>query len=101
MIFMDVEFSGEDSGIKNLEGGQQLQKFIKSLGIEFVDQTLANDRQFVRSTRRSVDHYFLFTNNFSSHEAMSNITRQDEKMGLLTFQSGYLAPVESLSNQFR
>ena len=62
---------------------------LESYGIRFNAQYLANDKKFVRSTRKSIDRYF--SNNFSSHASMSSLTRNDEQMGLVIFQAGYLS----------
>ena len=90
LIYLDVEFSGEDRTAVKLDGDQQLYSMIENLGISFKNSIIANDKQFVRSSRRPTDHYFLYTNNFSTHPSMSSISKRDDKMGVITFQSGYL-----------
>ncbi|SMF55370.1 Gldg family protein [Pseudobacteriovorax antillogorgiicola] len=101
LVFLDVEFSGEDRGIEGLDGANQLEELLASFGIVFEPQFLANDKQFVRSTRKAIDHFFLFTNNFSSHVAMSSLTKNDDKMGLLTFQSGHLKIAEKMADDWK
>lgn len=96
LVFFDVEFSGEERSIGGLTGGENLQEFVANLGIQFSTYPLANDQKFISNTRKSVDHYFLFTNKFTSHQSMSNLSKNDDSLGVITFRSGVLEAVANV-----
>ena len=89
LVALDIESGGE--------GDQQpvaeqvdLLNLLGELGIQFKKEQLANDREYLRSTRQKFDFLLLYTNVFGSHESVSTLTRNDEKLNVLAFQSGYL-----------
>ncbi len=88
LLFLDIEFGGEQTQSLGIEE-DGLSEWLQSLGLTYQGDMLANDRVFYRATRKKVDHWFLGTNNFSSHESVENLTKLDDRMGVVTFQSGY------------
>ena len=60
------------------------------VGLQFKAQVLANDRSYVVATKSMTDRWFLVSNNFTAHEAVSTMSDYDEKVAVLFFQSGYL-----------
>ena len=88
LLFMDLEFGGEQAQSLGVED-DGLTTWLAELGLRYETSMLANDRVFYRATRKSVDHWFLGTNNISSHGSVQNLTKLDNRMGVLTFQSGY------------
>jgi hypothetical protein len=67
-----------------------LDGLLKGVGISFKRTILANDKSYASLSKTSSDHWFLFSNRFSSHESMSTLSRNDERAAVLVFQSGYL-----------
>ena len=61
------------------------------VGLQFKAQVLANDRSYVVATKSMTDRWFLVTNNFTTHAAVSTMSDYDEKVAVLFFQSGYFA----------
>lgn len=59
------------------------------VGLQFKAQVLANDRSYVVATKSMTDRWFLVSNNFTTHEAVSTMSDYDEKVMVLFFQSGY------------
>lgn len=97
LIFLDIEFSGEDQ--ERIDSNEDpLQSWLSSLGITYHREMLANDRTFMRYTSRIDDHGFLATNNFSSHESVSTLAKNDERMGVIIYQSGYFQSPEEKSD---
>lgn len=72
------------------KGPDPLQELAAEMGVTFKAVPLANDKQFVRAARTDADHWFLFTNTFSSHPSVENLSRNDDRAQLLLLQSGYL-----------
>lgn len=89
LIGLDIESSGE-ADKQPLAEQTDLLNLLGELGIQFKKDPLANDREYVRSTRQKFDHLFLYTNVFGSHESVSTLTRNDEKLNVLALQAGYL-----------
>ena len=86
-IFLDLEKS---TGLPELEPvASPLLAFLQEIGLQFKAQVLANDRNYVVVTKSPTDRWFLVTNNFTSHEAVSTLADYDEKVALLFYQSGY------------
>ncbi|MFW7379364.1 MAG: Gldg family protein [Oligoflexus sp.] len=88
LLFLDIEFSGEEQESIDFSD-DSLSGWLEEIGIEYVRDMLANDRTFMRHTNRNVDHGFLASNNFSSHESVSSLAKNDERMGVITYQSGF------------
>lgn len=71
-----------------------LQEMTAEMGVKFNPVPLANDKQFVRAARTDADHWFLFTNTFSSHPSVENLSQNDDRAQLLLLQSGSLDMAE-------
>ena len=86
-IFLDLE---KNTGLPDLEPvASPLLAFLQEIGLKFKDQVLANDRNYVVVTKSPADRWFLVTNNFTSHEAVSTLADYDEKVAVLFYQSGH------------
>jgi hypothetical protein len=71
------------------EGRQDaLNPWLASIGIEFDPLPVANERSHVTATRSPADNWILFTTSFGSHESTKTLSRNDDKIALLTFASG-------------
>jgi hypothetical protein len=100
LVALDVESAGEQAEEVVVAADQnELQTLLTEVGIQFRKDRLANDREFVRSTRQKFDRVYLYTNLFGSHESVSTLTRNDEKLNILALHSGYLV-VESGANSW-
>jgi hypothetical protein len=97
LIALDVESAGEQAEEVVVADQNEMQTLLTEVGIQFRKERLANDREFVRSTRQKFDRGFLYTNLFGTHESVSTLTRNDEKLNILALHSGYLV-VESGTN---
>jgi hypothetical protein len=97
LMALDVDSAGEQAEETVIADQNEIQTLLTEVGIQFRKERLANDRDFVRSTRQKFDRALIFTNLFGSHESVSTLTRNDEKLNILALNSGYLV-VESGSN---
>lgn len=84
-----------DTSPAGKKGADPLQELAAEMGVTFKAVPLANDQQFVRAARTDADHWFLFTNTFSSHPSVENLSRNDDRAQLLLLQSGYLELAEN------
>ncbi len=90
LVMLDLE-KPKEVGV----GGEQnpptdpLLNFLAEIGIEFNKTPLANDRNYVAITKTAVDHQFIFSNIFTSHESVTSLARHEEKIALLMWNSGY------------
>jgi hypothetical protein len=87
LVLLDVEFGGQKQD--ELSQEDALKTWLESIGIAFQETLLANDRVYLRQTNREIDRAILATNNFSSHESVASLSKNEKRMGLITFQSGY------------
>jgi hypothetical protein len=88
-VALDIESGGERP--EGIEVGDQapLLQLLQEMGVEYDKQTLINDREFVNAGRDSrVNKMFLFSNVFGSHESVTTLTRNDDKLSVLMFQLG-------------
>jgi hypothetical protein len=72
------------------EGTDPMLSLLASTGIKFEKKLLANDKNFVTATRSPSDHWFIFSNSFTSHESVTSLSKHDERIALILFQSGHL-----------
>lgn len=88
MVLLDVERA---TGLATTElSTYPLLNFLRDeVGIQFKAEVLANDRSYVVATKSMTDRWFLFSNNFTSHEAVATMADYDEQVAVLFFQSGY------------
>ncbi len=68
-----------DAGLGVLEG---------RLGIKFNKTPLADDKEFMVRTRTRADHRMLLTNQFSSHAAVTTLSRGRARSGILLINPG-------------
>lgn len=90
MAFLDVQSpTGE---LQALAPAKQnpLFEWLKEAGISFVQTPLANDKNYVPVSRTDADHWFIFTNMFTSHESVINLARNDDRLAILIYAGGYL-----------
>ncbi len=90
LVALDVETTGEQAEVVPVEDQNEIQTLLSEVGIQFRKDRLANDKEYVRSTRQKFDFLLLYTNIFGSHESVSTLTRNDEKLNILALNSGYL-----------
>ena len=96
LVFLDIEFGGEDQEPLDIEQ-DALTRWLSDVGITYYREMLANDRTFMRHTNQVVDHAFLASNNFSSHESVSILAQNEDRMGVITYQSGYFQTADQNS----
>lgn len=90
LVLLDVEKTSQDGQLIQADQGDPLRKLLNEIGIEFQDTYIANETKFIAGTRSPVDRWFLFHNTFTTHESVSSLAKNDEKVAVITFQSGYL-----------
>ncbi len=101
LVILDIEFGGERP--EGIEVGEQAQltDFLRELGVEYRRDPLVSDQDYINQGRGSkLDKLLLYTNVFGSHESVSTLTRNDDKLSVFTFYSGALAVVPS-SDQWK
>ena len=81
LIFLDSDHEGP------------LTKFLREIGLQFHGQVLANDRSYVAATKSHSDRWFIISNNFTSHQAVTTLAEHDRQAAVLFFQSGYFSVV--------
>ncbi|MDQ3230575.1 MAG: Gldg family protein [Pseudobdellovibrionaceae bacterium] len=99
LLALDVESSGEQTEEVVVADQNEMQALLTEIGIQFRKDRLANDKEFVRSTRQKFDRVYLYTNLFGSHESVSTLTRNDEKLNILALHAGHLV-VEGGANNW-
>lgn len=91
LVALDIESGGESP--EGIDPGEQkpLLDWLEEIGISFNKTPLVNDREYVSMGRdNELTRMFLFSNVFGSHESVTTLTRNDDKLNVLYFQSGYL-----------
>jgi hypothetical protein len=88
MVFLDIEQSGGDT-VKVGDSEQPLLGLLKEVGIEFQATPLANDKNHVAITHGPSDTWIVFSNVFTSHDSVTSLSRHDERVAILFYQSGY------------
>jgi len=89
LAFLDVAKPGP--GVPQIIGNADdpLLAFLKEAGLTFNSKLLANDKEYVSATRSPVDRWFLFSNSFSSHESVTGLARNEERIAVMAYQMGY------------
>jgi hypothetical protein len=90
MAFLDVQGPTGELQALAPTGQNPLYEWLKETGINFVQTPLANDKNFVPVSRSDADHWFIFSNMFTSHESVINLARNDDRLALLIYAGGYL-----------
>ncbi len=88
MVFLDVVQSGEEAP-KVGDGEQPLLGLLKEVGIDFQAVPLANDKNHVAISHSPSDAWIIFSNIFTSHDSVTSLSRHDERVAILLYQSGY------------
>lgn len=93
LVFLDEAVDAHPS---MAAGKDPLKGYLQSVGLTYSPTRIANDKSFVRAARTDVDHWFIFSNVFGSHESVESLSRNDDRMGVLVYQGGSFqaAPVE-------
>lgn len=90
MVFTDIQ--GPDGElVGDSSRPNPLYDMLAEMGIKFHQEPLANDKNFVTMTRSDADHWFIFTNIFTSHESVITLARNEERVAVLVYQGGYLS----------
>jgi len=90
MILVDIDgdtTEGSDIAIAG-SSSRPLYEFLTRTGIEFNPTPMANVSNYLRGTKTKLDHWFLFSNSFTSHESVSGLTKNDEKVAVFSIRSG-------------
>jgi hypothetical protein len=96
MVLLDVETAQGDLQPINNGGSDPLRKLLEEIGITWVANPLANERNHVRLTNSPSDVWFLFTNSFTSHESVSVLARHEERVAMLAYKTGSLSVTPEL-----
>lgn len=70
-----------------------LTDFLQEIGLQFHGQVLANDKTYVAATKSLSDHWFIISNNFTSHPAVKTLAEHDRQTAVLFLQSSYFSIV--------
>lgn len=94
MVFLDLD--GPDENSLQITKGRDFEhdpliKYLESIGVRYKPTPLANNSNFVNGTHSPIDAWFLFTNNFASHDSIPSLNKNDERIAILTFKSGYFS----------
>ncbi|MGE0172810.1 MAG: Gldg family protein [Oligoflexales bacterium] len=90
VLFLDDDVFDSNS-VPALQQTDPLKEFLeKEVGVNVIWERMANDKQYVAASRSSVDKWFIYTNVFSSHESVQNLSKNDDKLQLLFFRAGHL-----------
>lgn len=89
-VMLALEAPDKRPSLEQSPGDNPLIKILEGIGIAFKTVPLANDRNYVSATRSPVDHWFIFSNVFTSHESVTSLSKHEERVAVLAFQSGYL-----------
>ncbi len=101
LVSLDVEAGGESPEGISLGDQGPLLEVLQEMGLTFKKLPLVNDRDFVSMGRDSnVNRLFLYSNVFGSHESVTTLTRNDDKLNVLFFQSGTF-DVQSAANGWK
>lgn len=102
LVFQDRGGSlKDDPAVAKLSaaGTPNLNAFLADVGIKFEPGTLANQKNFVRATKSAVDHWILFSNSFSTHESVSSLSRNDERLAVLFMRASHYSLEEKKSQE--
>jgi hypothetical protein len=99
-VLLDVSKSFEDTAEILTSPDDPLQKMLLKFGIKFVRKTLGNEVNNISGTRSPADKWFLFSNSFSTHESVSKLAQNEERVALMFYQTGYF-DVEERKGQWR
>ncbi len=94
-VFLDVDKSIKMGTTVQRNANDPLLKVLKAAGISFNANIIANDKNFVSATRSQADRWFIFSNTFSTHESVANLAKNDERVAMIAFRSGYYDVKES------
>lgn len=95
-VMLDVAKSLHDTAEITTTSDDPLQKLLAKFGLKFVNKTLANENNYISATRSDVDRWFIFSNTFSTHESVSSLARNEERVALMLFQSGFFDVTEKV-----
>jgi hypothetical protein len=90
MLDMDPAGDGIISKLARDIKKDPLVGLLNDFGVEYRPIPLGNETEHVAATRSDADNWFIYTNNFASHESIAQLARADERTALLLFRSGYL-----------
>lgn len=88
LLALDLDKGSEKSAEIASTDQSGLIAILKDMGVSYHPQLLVNDRDYVANSRSKIDRFFLYTNVFGSHAAVKTLTRNEEKLSLLTFRNG-------------
>ncbi len=100
LVFLDVEFGGQKRDFIEDESDPLLE-FLALNGFAYFKEKLVNEKKHIRATRKKIDRTFLASNNFSSHIAVKSLAKNEERLAVLTFQSGYLEPSKKIQGKWK
>lgn len=77
--------------------GSQLDELLAGLGLKFDRTLLANEGAYVKVTQTKADRNFLYTNRYSSHESVTTMTRNANKLATLFVKTGSLEKLDEVA----
>jgi len=87
VTFFDLDADLSETQIK--PNDWPLRELYSEMGINFIDEMLANDREYVSATKSERDKWFVHTNVFTSHPSVVSLSKHEERVALMLFESGY------------
>src|SRR5690606_15452203 len=99
-VLLDVSKSFQDTSEILTTSDDPLQKLLAKSGLKFVKKVLGNEVNSISATRSHADTWFLFSNSFSTHESVSKLAQNEERVALMLYQTGYF-DVDERKDQWR
>ncbi len=86
LLALDIDQSDQLPGSINAD--DELPKFLLRNGLRYDPTPLAHDERFVTNSRQKSDRYFIYSNNFVDHPAISTLKANSDRLSLMSFRSG-------------
>lgn len=88
-LFVLLDLDGDTAEVSIADSAADpLKQLLKEAGISYQAKPLANVSKFLSATKSSLDHWFLYTNVFASHESIAGLAKNDEKVAIFALRAG-------------
>ncbi|MBC7532910.1 MAG: Gldg family protein [Oligoflexus sp.] len=86
LIALDIDKGERAEGASDL--GDEMPKFLDQIGLHYVATPVAHDERFVTNARDKSDRYFVYSNKFADHPAVSTLKTNSDRLSTMSFRTG-------------
>jgi hypothetical protein len=87
-LFLALDNDEDSEAMSTAQTPNPLLDLLQEWNFKYSPEVLADEQRYAKATGTLSDRWFIFTNTFTSHDSVRNLSKMDTRVAVLLFKSG-------------